>query len=114
MEGLSPSESWLVFRGVLPSPVTANAVEDFARKFGELSRRDSGVGAWLVKPRKAAGTYSEIKGPAGFHTDSQYHHQPERLLYWPATLRRRRVVKTCCLASTMRGKLLKTASVMTL
>ena len=79
MEGLSPSERWRVFRGILPSPVTANAVEDFARNFGELSRRDSGIGAWLVKPRKAAGTYSEIKGPAGFHTDSQYHHQPERL-----------------------------------
>ena len=61
------------------SSVTADAVEDFAEMFGELSRRDGGIGAWLVKPRKEAGTYSEIKGPAGFHTDSQYHHQPERL-----------------------------------
>ena len=59
--------------------MTADAVEDFAGMFGELSRRDGGIGAWLVKPRKDAGTYSEIKGPAGFHTDSQYHHQPERL-----------------------------------
>ena len=59
--------------------MTAKAVEDFAERFGELSRRDGGIGAWLVKPRKDAGTYSEITGPAGFHTDSQYHDQPERL-----------------------------------
>ena len=59
--------------------MTAKAVEDFAERFGELSRRDGGIGAWLVKPRKHAGTYSEITGPAGFHTDSQYHDQPERL-----------------------------------
>ena len=68
-----------MFRGVLPPPLTADAVEDFAGMFGDLSRRDGGMGAWLVKPRKDAGTYSEIRGPAGFHTDSQYHHQPERL-----------------------------------
>ena len=68
-----------MFRGVLPPPLTVDAVEDFAGMFGDLSRRDGGMGAWLVKPRKDAGTYSEIRGPAGFHTDSQYHHQPERL-----------------------------------
>ena len=47
--------------------------------FGQLSRRDGGVGAWLVKPLRDTGTYSEISGPAGFHTDSQYHQHPERL-----------------------------------
>lgn len=70
---------WRVFRGVLSHPVTAEAVETFAEGFGALSRRDGGIGAWLVKPRKDAGTYSEIAGPAGFHTDSQYHQDPERV-----------------------------------
>lgn len=79
MTGLSPQEQWRVFRGVLKQPVTAEAVESFAQEFGELSRRDGAIGAWLVKPRKNAGTYSEIAGPAGFHTDSQYHSHPERL-----------------------------------
>jgi alpha-ketoglutarate-dependent taurine dioxygenase len=79
VDGLSSSVRWRVFRGVLTHPVTAEAVEAFAEGFGELSRRDGGIGAWLVKPRKNAGTYSEIAGPACFHTDSQYHHHPERV-----------------------------------
>ena len=79
MTGLSPRQQWRVFRNVLKQPVTAESVEAFAEQFGELSRRDGGIGAWLVQPRKNAGTYSEIAGPAGFHTDSQYHNHPERL-----------------------------------
>lgn len=68
-----------MFRGALSEPVSAESVEAFALRFGLLSRRDGGVGAWLVKPRKSQGTYSEVAGPAGFHTDSQYHFDPERL-----------------------------------
>ena len=69
---------WRVYPGALKQPVTAKEVEIFAEKFGALSRRDGGIGAWPVKPRKKSGTYSEISGPAAFHTDSQYHSHPER------------------------------------
>ena len=78
MSGLSLQEPWKVYRGVLKRPVAAEDVENFAERFGELSRRDGGIGAWPVKPRKKSGTYSEISGPAAFHTDSQYHSHPER------------------------------------
>ena len=52
MSGLSLQEPWKVYRGVLKRPVAAEDVENFAERFGELSRRDGGIGAWPVKPRK--------------------------------------------------------------
>ena len=75
---LSIQQQWRVFRGALKHPITAADVEAFATQYGDLSLRDGGTGAWLVKPRKKSGTYSEISGPAAFHTDSQYHSSPER------------------------------------
>ncbi|WP_115019224.1 TauD/TfdA family dioxygenase [Synechococcus sp. UW140] len=75
----SEQTKYRVFRQVLSKPVTAAAVEDFAKGFGDLSLRDGGTGSWPVQPRKSTGTYSEIAGPAGFHTDSQYHQYPEPL-----------------------------------
>ncbi len=78
MTCLSTQQQWRVFKGALKQPITAADVETFAMQYGELSLRDGGTGAWLVKPRKKSGTYSEISGPAAFHTDSQYHSNPER------------------------------------
>ena len=40
---------WRVYPGALKQPVTAKEVEIFAEKFGALSRRDGGIGAWPVK-----------------------------------------------------------------
>ncbi|GES02663.1 hypothetical protein Acor_47290 [Acrocarpospora corrugata] len=50
-----------------------------AAAFGRPSTRDGGQAVWEVRPRPGRdhGTFSERTGPAAFHTDAQYHAQPE-------------------------------------
>lgn len=54
-------------------------VLDFASCFGVPSARDGDRAVWPVAPltRSPAATLSTSTGPAGFHTDAQYHPEPE-------------------------------------
>lgn len=73
---------WTLIRGV---PFLRHGVPgermvlDFASCFGVPSARDGGRALWPVAPvpEPPAATLSARTGPTGFHTDAQYHAEPE-------------------------------------
>ncbi|MFI6324087.1 TauD/TfdA family dioxygenase [Nonomuraea sp. NPDC050556] len=78
-------QGWGLARGVpfmkegrpVPSEVLA-----LAARFGRPSTRDGGRAVWPVRPSLGdpAATFSLRAGPAAFHTDAQYHRDPEPLV----------------------------------
>lgn len=76
-EATHPKRLWQLFSKAVKVPVDPREVEEFARQFGRVSKRDGGVGAWPIQPSKQFGTFSETSGAAAMHTDAQYHAHPE-------------------------------------
>tara|TARA_R110001592_G_C13191467_1_gene752759 strand:- start:6422 stop:7129 length:708 start_codon:yes stop_codon:yes gene_type:complete len=78
VERLLRGKAYVVIDSKLTLPFLRSDLLEFAQQFGEISSRDGGDPIWAVKPRKNKGTFSETDGEARFHTDSQYHADPER------------------------------------
>jgi alpha-ketoglutarate-dependent taurine dioxygenase len=78
VEKLLCGKAYVVIDSKLALPFVRSNLHEYAQQFGEISSRDGGDTIWAVKPRKNKGTFSETDGEARFHTDSQYHTDPER------------------------------------
>lgn len=79
------ARGWARFRvgDVVTAPERAEAaLLEAVRGWGIPSRRDGGSDVWPIRPRLVdkGATFSVRSGPAGLHTDAQYHERPEDLV----------------------------------
>ena len=68
-----------VLAGYLSRGRMAEEMFSLATNLGVPSDRDGGQAVWPVQPKRTTGTFSQTAGAADFHTDSQYHQDPESI-----------------------------------
>ena len=73
---ITDGKGWLLFNDSSVADGELAAMDRIAREFGIPSERDGGA-LWPIVPRSAHGTFSETNTEALFHTDAQYHREPE-------------------------------------
>lgn len=69
-------QGWAVFSDDRVAQEDMDAMAELANQFGKPSDRDGGP-LWPITQRANTGTFSETNAEAEFHTDSQYHLEPE-------------------------------------